>query len=139
MRRFAALLVASLAAPLIAMAGPAGTGFAQEVAAPPQSDIVVEAPRSLPAPEMVGRSSYTGAPVVVMTLRIPVLYGDLDLADPVDADRLMTRVGRVAQDACDELDRLYPLTADPDCAATTMKLARPLAEARIAAAKRPGS
>lgn len=130
LRRIAVLLVATL----VALTGPAGAGFAQEVAAAPQSDIVVEAPRSLPAPEMVGRSAHTGAPIVVMTLRIPVLYGDLDLADPADADRLMTRVERVAKDACEELDRLYPLTIDPDCTATTIKLARPLAEARIAAA-----
>ncbi len=68
----------------------------EDLAVPPVEEIIVEAPRSLPGPEIVGRSPHTGAPVVVTTLRIPVLYDDLDLADPVDAERLMTRVDRVS-------------------------------------------
>ncbi len=137
MLRVAALaLLAAAAMPAVAAPGPETSAPVREaLAVPPVEEIIVEAPRSLPGPEIVGRSPHTGAAIVVMTLRIPVLYDDLDLTDPADADRLMTRVERVAQDACGELDRLYPLTSDPDCVLRTVKGARPVAEARIAAAR----
>jgi UrcA family protein len=44
-----------------------------------------------------------------------VLYSDLNLKNPADAERLMTRIDHIAQDACKYLDRLYPLSADPEC------------------------
>ncbi len=108
---------------------PAATGAASS------REIIVEAPRSLPAPKEVGRSPFTGAPIMVFSLRIPVQYGDLDLADPKDAARLMTRVERVAHDACAQLDRLYPLVSDPGCQLRTMTGARSGAQALIDAAK----
>ncbi|MCK9542622.1 MAG: UrcA family protein [Novosphingobium sp.] len=119
---------------LCAIASMAATPAAAQDETPPTDgpEIVVEAPRPLPPPpETVGRSPYTGAPVVVATLRIPVLYGDLDLADPTDADRLMKRIERVSSDACAQLDRLYPLSSDTECVARTLAGARPAAQAVI--------
>lgn len=75
--------------------------------------ITVEAPRALPVP--AERSATTGAPIITTTVKIQVRYDDLDLSQPADGERLMTRVDRVAQDACEELDRLYPLSPDADC------------------------
>lgn len=103
---------------------------------PPPSEIVVQAPRTLPAPAAPGqeRDAHSGAPVVTTTVRISALYGDLDLTQPAHAARLMTRVGRVAHNACATLDRLYPLTPDPDCVDRAVANATPVAKAIIIAA-----
>ncbi|MDX3911166.1 MAG: UrcA family protein [Sphingobium sp.] len=91
----------------------AGGAAAQEVGE--TADVItVEAPRSVPAP--VERSPYTGVAVAITTVRMPVLYGDLDLSAPGDAERLMVRIRNVARDVCRELDRLHPLNPDGDCA-----------------------
>ncbi len=42
---------------------------------------------------------------------------EIDLATEQGAASMMTRVERVAHDACKALDRLYPLNPDPDCVA----------------------
>lgn len=123
-----ALLLALAAAPLVA----------QEAApAPPDDDaeIVVEAPRSVPAPPPPPgeRSTTTGAPLMVLTLRMPVLYGDLDLASPADRARLDTRIRNVAVAACAALDRAWPLTSDPDCARAAAANAQRSLSARLAA------
>jgi UrcA family protein len=96
--------------------------------------ILVEAPRKLALP--VERNEYSGAPEVVVTLKISVLYGDLDLANPANAARLMTRVDRVAHDACRSLDRLYPLSPDASCVDHARARAMPAANAAILAARK---
>jgi UrcA family protein len=101
---------------------------------PEDETIVVEAPRSLPPPP--SRSSYSGAPIVTTTVKIQALYGDLDLTQPVGAARLMTRIERVAHDACQYLDRLFPLSPDADCIDRAIANARPSANAAIAAARK---
>jgi UrcA family protein len=93
--------------------------------------IVVEAPRALPPPPV--RSPYSGAPVVTMTVRISARYADLDLTRPADAARLMSRISFVARDACRYLDRLFPLSPDPDCTDRAVAGATPAARAVIAA------
>jgi UrcA family protein len=98
------------------------------------SDIVVTAPRSVPLP--VERNRYTGAPIIVTTVKIPVLYYDLDLKDPASAPRLMKRIERVAEDACAQLDKLYPLHPDGDCIIKAVANATPAARAAIALAAR---
>lgn len=100
-------------------------------------EIIVEAPRRVPLPAPETRDPFTGAVVTVTTVQMQLLYGDLDLATEQGAASMMTRVERVAQDACKVLDRLYPLNPDPDCVAKTLARANPLARAAIAAA-RPG-
>jgi UrcA family protein len=94
--------------------------------------IVVEAPRALPPPPV--RSPYSGAPTVTMTVRTSARYADLDLTRPADAARLMTRISFVARDACRYLDRLFPLSPDPQCADRAIASATPAARAVIAAA-----
>lgn len=111
----------------------------------PESDIVVEAPRPVPVPtpvpnppasDGVEKSPYSGAPMIVTTVRLPVLYSDLDLKNPADAERLMTRIDRIGQDACKYLDRLYPLNTDPDCFQKSVGKAREAAKEAIAAANK---
>jgi len=68
------------------------------------------------------------------TVKMSVRYDDLDLSQPADGERLMTRVGRVAQDACEELDRLYPLSPDADCRARAAANGREAAKAVIVTA-----
>ena len=97
-----------------------------------QATITVEAPRTVPVP--VGRSATTGAQIITTTVKMSVRYDDLDLSQPADGERLMTRVGRVAQDACEELDRLYPLSPDADCRARAAANGREAAKAVIVTA-----
>jgi UrcA family protein len=118
---FTAAVLASMIGPALAQAGES-----------PGKEIVVEAPRTLRLP--VKRSPYTGAPVVVTTVKITALYGDLDLAKPAEALRLTARVKAVAQDACKELDRLHPASPDHGCLAAAVAGARPEVEAAVAAA-----
>lgn len=103
------------------------------------SDIVVEAPRPVPVPNPPSlpdteRNPYSGAPLILTTVQLPVLYNDLDLANPADAERLMTRIDRIGRDACTYLDRLYPLSSDTECLAKATGKAKTAAKAAIAAA-----
>lgn len=124
--RIAALTIAALLAS-------SGSAIAQPGDTTKELEIVVEAPRSMP---IVGeRSPYTGASIVVTTVRIPALYGDLNLAKPEDAARLMTRLDRVANDACRQLDRLFPLSPDPDCVDRAVAGATVTAKSLIGAAQ----
>ena len=109
-----------------------GTLSAQEPKAGGASEIIVEAPRSLPL--RAERSPFTGAPIITSTVRIPVFYDDLDLAQPRNQARLMTRVQRVAQDACKELDQIHPFSPDADCVAKAVASGSAAAKGAIAAA-----
>jgi UrcA family protein len=103
------------------------------------AEIVVEAPRTvtLPPPQSPPqRSAFTGAPVVTTKVKISALYGDLDLARPEHAARLMMRLDRVAHDACGYLDRLLPISSDATCVRKAIAQATPAAEAAIAAAQK---
>ena len=125
--RITALFVAALLAST-------GSAIAQSGDTANELEIVVEAPRSVPVPGE--RSPYTGAPIIVTTVRIPALYGDLDLAQPTDAARLMKRLDRVAHDACGQLDRLYPLNPDADCVERAVANATVAARSLIATAQK---
>ena len=117
---------------------PAGA-TAQDANSPTTSEIVVEAPRAVPAPAPAEgappRDPFTGAPIVTSTVKMTALYDDLDLRQPKDAKRLMERVERAAYDACATLDRLLPLSSDPDCVTRVTANARHEAHALIAAAR----
>jgi len=115
-----------------ALAASGNAALAQDADSAKQ-EITVEAPRSVPMP--VERSPYTGAAIAVTTVRMTVLYADLDLATARDADRLMLRIRNVARDACKQLDRLYPLNPDENCIDSTVEKAAPLGQAVIAAAR----
>jgi len=96
--------------------------------------IVVTAPRTVPL--KAERSPYTGAAVATTTLTIPVLYNDLDLTQPRDQARLLTRVDQVAISACRQLDRMFPLDPDPLCVGRAAATGQDAARERIAAAAR---
>jgi UrcA family protein len=128
---YRAYTVRKVLAVLLAVALPGGAALAQgsgEV-----REIIVEAPRSVPL--RVERSPYTGAAIVTSTVRIPVFYHDLDLTRPGDDERLMTRVARVAQDVCRELDRLLPFEPDGDCVRRAIASGTEAANAAIARAR----
>lgn len=101
-------------------------------AAGPESDIVVEAPRLLPVPPENLPTEPTAK--ALATIKIYVLYQDLDLSRPADVRRLMDRVAATARQACGYLDLLYPLVEDPDCAKRAEANATPAARAAIALA-----
>lgn len=129
MSQFARLVIAAALA-----AGGLDSGQAFAADEPTGDQIVVEAPRRLPVP--VDRSPYSGAPIAVTTIKMSVLFGDLDLSREADAESLLYRIDRVAQDACRYLDRLYPLNPDPDCMGAAVAKAKATAKAEIAAAAR---
>jgi UrcA family protein len=105
-----------------------------QAANPPESsDIVVEAPRALPKPKRANR--FLGEPEVFATVRVPVMYYDLDLTKPEGASRLMARIHNTARQACSYLDALYPLRPDPECVKHAEDKAGPAARAAIEAAK----
>ena len=126
-----AAIVTALFAGAVLIQGPVR---AQAPSAVEDQSIVVEAPRTLPPP--ADRNTLTGAPIVTTTVKISALYGDLDLTQPAAAARLMTRIERVARDACLYLDRLYPLNPDPACVDRAVAGATPAAQAIIDAAKK---
>jgi UrcA family protein len=129
---------------VVAVAALSGVhAVAQTPDAQTESDIVVEAPRPVPvpvpnppSPAPTEKNKYTGAPIILTTVRLPVLYGDLDLKNPADAERLMTRIDHIAQDACKYLDQLYPLNADPECFQKSVGKAKAAAKDAIAAANK---
>ena len=114
----------------MAMSSIAGAQVPEEQVAP---EIVVTAPRAVPVP--AERTPYAGEPVLIATVKIPVRLGDLDLKDPASGDRLFTRIKRVAQDACGQLDRPYPLNPDPNCIDRAIAAVRPAAEALLKATR----
>jgi len=98
----------------------------------PESDIVVEAPLLVPVPsENLPTETPTNA---LASVRIYVLYRDLDLTRPDDAKRLMERVEATARQACGYLDKLSPLDDDSACIARAAASAAPAAKAAIAKA-----
>ncbi|MCB2051281.1 MAG: UrcA family protein [Novosphingobium sp.] len=95
----------------------------------PAQEIVVVAPRPVKdLPKEIENDSN-----VLISLRMVVLYNDLDLTSKDDQDRLMTRIKSSARDACRYLDRLYPLDPDPECEDRAIRDTRPQVDAAIAA------
>ena len=136
----ALLLAAALAAPfgggaLAQAPAPEAPAAAPETPPETPNEIIVEAPRRVPVPRADSRDPFTGAAVTVTTVQMQLLYGDLDLSSEDGANSLRTRIERVAQAACKELDRLYPFNPDPECVGKTVAKAEPLAQAAIAAAR----
>jgi UrcA family protein len=124
---------ACIALAIRAGAATAGEPVGQAANPPASSDIVVEAPRALPRPKRVNR--FLGEPEVFATVRVPVMYYDLDLTKPDGESRLMTRIHNTARQACSYLDALYPLRPDTECARNAETKAGPAAHAAIEAAK----
>jgi UrcA family protein len=129
----ALMLGGMIAGPAMAQtpAPPPATASEPMVAQPvsPESDIVVEAPLLLPVPrENLPTETPTNA---LASVRIYVLYRDLDLTLPDDAKRLMARVEATARQACGYLDMLSPLDDDAGCIARAAASAAPAAKAAI--------
>jgi UrcA family protein len=133
-------LVASLlpASPVIAQvsAPPSASGQPEAEAAIAQSDIVVEAPLIVPVPSENQPSEAVSS--ALASVRIYVLYHDLDLSRPEGARRLMERIDDTARQACGYLDKLHPLDDDAGCIARAAASAEPAAKAAIAKATGAG-
>jgi UrcA family protein len=97
-------------------------------------EITVTAPR-LVTKQVVGRTS-AGSKVELITLQRRVSYADLDLALHANVTQLETRVNDIAQEACDDLAKMYPLSdpKTPDCVRAAVAAAKPQLDAAIAAA-----
>ncbi len=65
------------------------------------------------APRHIGRSAI-GADIDEVSASRTVRYDDLDVDTGYGAHVLKVRIERAARDACDQLDRDYPYTADSD-------------------------
>jgi UrcA family protein len=89
--------------------------------------------------DVVGRSSSTGTPIELVTLTRHVNYSDLDLRTHSGAIALQKRVNLTAKAACDELDKIFPLTKSSDsgrsCVNGATKAAMVQAQAAIEAAE----
>jgi UrcA family protein len=116
---------AAIAAAAVLMIG--ASALAQQT-----EGVTVEAARQA---KIVGRSS-SGVPIEQITLTRKVSYTDLDLKTPAGSDALTQRVKDVAKEACEELDKLYPLTQKtaPDCTKQAIDSAMEQVHAAIAAA-----
>jgi UrcA family protein len=93
---------------LIAAASTAPTiAAAQNAQARQLPEVIVEAGPVNRA--VVGRSRTTNAPVESVTVDYHVRYSDLDLVKHSDVMMLHQRVEMAARQACEDLDKLYPL------------------------------
>src|SRR5271170_4436143 len=82
--------------------------------------------------------SYTGIPIEQVQLSRHVGYSDLDLSTPAGQAALEKRIKAVAQEACKQLQTLYPLeqwdTGNRTCVADAVKQAMQQAKSAAASA-----
>lgn len=118
---FKTLLIAAL----IASSGIAAyTATAQQAAPPEIGEITVEGVRP-------GRSAI-GAPINVVTNKRVVSYGDISLTTASGVKALENRIRDAAKEACDELDRKYPVTAENSGNCFNNAVEGAMADARVA-------
>jgi UrcA family protein len=101
----------------------------------PIFQITVIAPRLVR--QEVGRTN-GGAPVEMISLTRRVDYKDLDLKQQVSVAELETRVKEVAEEACAQLARAYPLSdpQTPECVKDAVQNAMAEVKAAVAAANK---
>jgi UrcA family protein len=101
----------------------------------PIFQITVIAPRIIR--QEVGRTN-SGAPVEMISLTRRVDYKDLDLKQQASVAELETRVNEVAQEACAQLARVYPLSdpQTPDCVKDAVEKAMAQVKVAVAAANK---
>jgi UrcA family protein len=101
----------------------------------PIFQITVIAPRLVR--QEVGRTN-SGASVEMISLTRRVDYKDLDLKRQVSVAELETRVKEVAEEACAQLARVYPLSdpQTPDCVKDAVEKAMAQVKAAVAAANK---
>lgn len=109
-------------------------GRAQEAQDASDQEIVVVAPRLITTETKEKGSN--GRDTAIISLKMVVQYGDLDLRRSENVGLLMARIRSVSRDACKYLDRLYPLLPDPHCKERAFVDALPQAENAIALAMR---
>jgi UrcA family protein len=86
-------------------------------------EITVMAPRGVYR-QQVGRSP-TGVPIEEISLSRRVSYYGLDLRRPSDMNEMERRVRLTANEACDQITKLYPVdnfsTSDAECKSQAFK------------------
>ena len=92
---------------------------------------------------VVGRSIYSGAPIERITVDYRVHFSDLDLLKHADVQTLHERVEMAAQDACEQLDELFPVHASHGqsraCIEDAVRGAAPRIQQAVAAVHENGS
>jgi len=91
---------------------------------------------------VVGRSIYSGAPIERITVDYRVHFSDLDLLKHADVQTLHERVEMAAQDACQQLDELFPVHAHGQsraCIEDAVRGAAPRIQQAVAAVHENGS
>jgi UrcA family protein len=120
----------------IALAIAGSSAFAQGSNTLPQ--ITVQASHGV-TQKQVGRTS-TGIPIEQVQLSRRVGYSDLDLSTSAGQAALETRIKTVAQEACKQLQTLYPLeqwdTDNRTCVAEAVQQAMQQAKSAAAAASK---
>ena len=118
---------------LLLLAGMAGTGAARAQQTGSLEEITVVAPRLVK--QESGRSA-GGSRVELISLTRHVVFSDLNLALHNDVMTLEKRVSDVAQEACDTLAKMYPLSDPntPNCVQQAVKDAKPQLDRVVAAA-----
>ena len=119
----------------IALAIAGSSAFAQSNNSLPP--ITVQASHSV-TQKQVGMS-YTGIPIEQVQLSRHVGYSDLDLSTPAGQAALEKRIKTVAQEACKQLQTLYPLeqwdTDNRTCVADAVQQAMQQAKSAAASKK----
>ena len=88
--------------------------IAQPATAQPPEVVTVTAPRVVH--QTVGRSNI-GAPIEVTSISREVKFADSDLSTESGTAAIKERIGDIARDMCEELDKMYPLEQrDTSCA-----------------------
>ena len=124
--------------PLLLSACAAASAFV--IAAEPTADteITVTAERPTPTATVVGRTS-SGGQIVLYEVSYRLTYEDLDLATSAGADELRNRVQTAANSACQDLDKLHPLSKpDGSCVRKTAEGSMPQANRAISLAQTKG-
>jgi UrcA family protein len=120
----------------IALAIAGSSAFAQSSNSLPP--ITVQASHDV-TKKQVGMS-YTGIPIEQVQLSRHVGYSDLDLSTPAGQAALEKRIKTVAQEACKQLQTLYPLeqwdTDNRTCVADAVQQAMQQAKSAAAASKK---
>jgi UrcA family protein len=120
---------------LAAAALAAGAPITAQRVGDPIFQITVIAPRLVT--REAGRTA-AGSKVELISLTRRVDYKDLDLKQQASVAELETRVNEVAQEACAQLARVYPLSdpQTPDCVKDAVEKAMAQVKAAVAAANR---
>lgn len=94
-------------------------GYDDQYVGPADDGVTITAPRS-------SRTGEYGAPIEWVSTHRVVRFYDLDLDSPRGAHELSNRISFAARTACEDLNQMYPVSADnsPDCYSMAVRRAK---------------